>query len=230
MSNLVRYARIPVKMKREFLLLQGTGCRWKRCTFCDYWKDVSDTPFEVNRPVLEQVTGEFGVLDIINSGSCPELDQKTVQKIRQVAETKGIHTLWFEAHYSYRDQLEDFAKQFPQQSVFFRCGIESFDPSLRRAWNKGVPDSVTARKLAKHFRGVCLLVGCQGQTPYGIREDLTLAQAWFDYYSVNLFCPNSTHIHRDEALADWFCREMAPVLEADPKAEVLHNNTDLGVG
>ena len=48
--------------------------------------------------------------------------------------------------------------------------------------------------------------------------------------STNLFCPNSTHIHRDEALADWFCREMAPVLEADPKAEVLHNNTDLGVG
>lgn len=151
MSNLVRYARIPVKMKREFLLLQGTGCRWKRCTFCDYWKDVSDTPFEVNRPVLEQVTGEFGVLDIINSGSCPELDQKTVQKIRQVAETKGIHTLWFEAHYSYRDQLEDFAKQFPQQSVFFAAVLKALTPPFVGHGTKEFPTALPPGSLQNTF-------------------------------------------------------------------------------
>ena len=50
-------------MPREFVLLQGTGCRWRRCEFCDYHSDVSDDPFEVNRQVLEQVTGEYGVLD-----------------------------------------------------------------------------------------------------------------------------------------------------------------------
>ena len=44
-----RYALIHKVLPREFVLLQGTGCRWKRCTFCDYHGDVSDDPFAVNR-------------------------------------------------------------------------------------------------------------------------------------------------------------------------------------
>ena len=69
-----RYSLIKTKMPREFLLLQGTGCRWRQCTFCDYHSDVSADPFIVNRDVLAMVTGETGVLDIINSGSAMELD------------------------------------------------------------------------------------------------------------------------------------------------------------
>ena len=69
-----RYSVIRGNFPREFLLLQGTGCRWGKCTFCDYHGDTSDTPFSVNRKVLEQVTGKYGVLDIINSGSAMELD------------------------------------------------------------------------------------------------------------------------------------------------------------
>ena len=58
-----RYSLIHTKMPREFVLLQGMGCKWKKCTFCDYHEDVGENPFEVNEPVLRQVTGEYGVLD-----------------------------------------------------------------------------------------------------------------------------------------------------------------------
>ena len=73
-----RYALIHTKMPREFVLLQGTGCRWGKCTFCDYHSDTSDNPFAVNEPILRQVTGQYGVLDIINSGSAMELDEETI--------------------------------------------------------------------------------------------------------------------------------------------------------
>ena len=73
-----RYSVIHTKMRREFVLLQGRGCRWGKCTFCDYHNDVSGEPFEVNRPVLESVTGVYGVLDVINSGSAMELDECTL--------------------------------------------------------------------------------------------------------------------------------------------------------
>ena len=75
---------------REFLLLQGTGCRWRQCSFCDYHSDAGPDPFSVNKPVLEQVTGEYGTLDIINSGSAAELDDRTLDEIRRVAEARDI--------------------------------------------------------------------------------------------------------------------------------------------
>lgn len=75
-------------MPREFVLLQGTGCRWRKCTFCDYHEDVSERPFEVNEPVLRQVTGKYGVLDVINSGSAMELDEETIAFIKEVVKEK----------------------------------------------------------------------------------------------------------------------------------------------
>ena len=128
-----RYALIRTKMPREFVLLQGTGCRWRKCTFCDYHEDVSECPFEVNKPVLRQVTGQYGVLDVINSGSAMELDADTIALIKEVVREKKIHTLWFEAHYMYRKKLASFAEQFAPVKVTFRCGVETFDPELRNA-------------------------------------------------------------------------------------------------
>ena len=103
-----RYSKILDKMPREFVLLQGKGCRWRRCEFCDYHSDVSDDPFEVNRQVLEQVTGEYGVLDVINSGSAFELDDRTIEMLRRVIVEKKIHTLWCEMHWMYRHRLKEF--------------------------------------------------------------------------------------------------------------------------
>ena len=225
-----RYSLITEKFPREFLLLQGTGCRWKKCTFCDYHSDRSDSPFETNRRVLEQVTGEFGVIDIINSGSAMELDGETIEMIKDVVRSKGIKTIWFEAHYMYRHRLEEFAKQFAPATVKFRCGVESFDAALRSSWAKGISADITAADVAKHFKGVCLLCCTEGDSKERITNDIATAQKQFEYFSVNLFCNNTTRVKRDEALASWFVKELYPVLKDDSQAEVLVENIDLGVG
>ena len=217
-------------MPREFVLLQGQGCRWKQCTFCDYHTDVSADPLAVNSEVLGCVTGVYGVLDIINSGSAMELDEQTIAEIKRVVKEKHIHTLWFEAHYMYRNQLAKFAEQFEGVEVKFRCGIESFDGSLRQQWNKGIAASVTAQDVAKYFQGVCLLCCTQGDSKERILKDIALAEQYFEYASVNVFCENSTSLKRDNALAKWFVEEVYPNLKDSNKIEVLVENTDLGVG
>ena len=225
-----RYSLIHTKLPREFVLLQGTGCRWGKCTFCDYHTDSSNRPFEVNEPVLRQVTGQYGVLDVINSGSCVELDQETIELIKKVVSEKHIHTLWFEAHYMYRHELEAFAQQFAPTRVKFRCGVETFDADLRRRWRKGIPASVTAEQIAEYFQGVCLLCCTEGEEKEHILQDISLARQHFEYLSINLFCNNTTPLQRDNQLAEWFIREIYPTLQDDPRIEVLLNNTDLGVG
>lgn len=225
-----RYSRIENNFPREFLLLQGLGCKWRKCTFCNYYEDASTSAYETNRPILEQVTGEYRVLDIINSGSAMELDSQTIALIKEVVKRKHIHTLWFEAHYMYRHQLADFAAQFEGVDVKFRCGIESFSPELRRQWNKGIADDVTAADVARYFKGVCLLCCTDGDSRERILNDIELAKKHFEYFSVNLFCENGTSVHRNEELAQWFIIEVLPQIKSIPGIEILVDNTDLGVG
>ena len=225
-----RYALIRTKMPREFVLLQGTGCRWRKCTFCDYHEDVSECPFEVNKPVLRRVTGQYGVLDVINSGSAIELDADTIALIKEVVREKKIHTLWFEAHYMYRKKLASFAEQFAPVKVKFRCGVETFDPELRDAWKKGIPSSVSAQDIARYFQGICLLCCTQGETKEHILKDIELARQHFEYFSVNVFCNNHTEVKQDKELATWFAQEVYPTIKEDTRIEILMENTDLGVG
>ena len=225
-----RYALISTKMPREFVLLQGTGCRWKKCTFCDYHDDVSEHPFQVNAPVLRQVTGQYGVLDVINSGSALELDEDTLSLIKEVVKEKHIHTLWFEAHYMYRKKLADFARQFAPVQVKFRCGVETFDAELRDSWKKGIPSSVTPEDIARYFQGVCLLCCTQGESKERIIKDIDIAKKHFEYFSVNVFCNNTTSVQQDAELASWFAREVYPRIKDEEGIEVLMENTDLGVG
>ena len=225
-----RYAVIHTVIPREFVLLQGTGCRWKGCTFCDYHGDVSDDPYATNKEVLSQVLGVYGVLDIINSGSAMELEEQTIAQIKQVVREKKIHTLWFEAHYMYRNKLAKFAEQFEGVQVKFRCGVESFDGKLRELWNKGMAMSVAVEDVAKYFQGVCLLCCTEGDSKERILRDIALAEQYFEYASVNVFCENTTAIKRDDDLAKWFVEEVYPKLKQSKKIEILINNTDLGVG
>ena len=225
-----RYALIHTKMPREFVLLQGAGCKWKTCTFCDYHDDVSEHPFTMNESVLRQVTGQYGVLDVINSGSALELDSETIAFIKEVVKEKKIHTLWFEAHYMYRKKLADFARQFAPVQVKFRCGVETFNVALRDAWKKGIPSSVTPEDVAKYFHGVCLLCCTQGENKEHIMKDIEIAQRHFEYFSVNVFCNNSTSVKQDKELAQWFAREVYPKIKDEEGIEVLMENTDLGVG
>ena len=225
-----RYSLIETKLKREFVLLQGLGCRWRRCAFCNYHEDVSESPYEINKEVLSHVTGVHGVLDVINSGSAMELDGQTLALIKRIVLEKNIHTLWFEAHFMYRNRLAAFAEQFYPAEVKFRCGIESFEPSCRNAWNKGVPSWVTPADVAKHFKGVCLLCCTVGDTPERILSDIYKASEFFEYFSVNVFCDNGTAVKRDESLVRWFIDELYPKIKDNPKIDILIDNTDLGVG
>ncbi|MBR3883978.1 MAG: hypothetical protein IKJ31_04385 [Bacteroidaceae bacterium] len=225
-----RYSVIDTKLPREFVLLQGKGCRWGKCSFCNYHTDTSENPFLINKEVLQRVTGVHGVLDVINSGSAMELDNDTMELLKQVVRDKNIHTLWFEAHYMYRNRLASYSSQFAPAKVKFRCGIESFDPRLRKEWNKGVPKGVTAQDVARYFNGVCLLCCTVGDTRERILNDISIAQKYFEYFSVNLFCNNGTVVERDEELAEWFVREVFPKLNTLSTVEVLVENTDLGVG
>lgn len=225
-----RYSLITEKFPREFVLLQGQGCRWRRCEFCDYHTDVSANPWKVNQKVLEQVTGCYGVLDVINSGSALELDEQTLAFIEHLVREKNIQTLWFEMHYMYRNQLRKFAERFYPAKVKFRCGIESFDPVLRAKWNKGVPATVLPQDVARFFDGVCLLCCTVGDSKERILSDVEQAKLLFEYTSVNVFCNNTTSVKRDDELANWFASDLLPILQNDPLIEVLLENTDLGVG
>ena len=225
-----RYSLIHTKMPREFVLLQGQGCCWRRCTFCDYHQDVSDAPFDVNKAVLEQVTGRYGVLDVINSGSAMELDEATLELLERVVRERGIHTLWFEAHFMYRNRLSAFAARFAPAKVKFRCGVESFDAAQRARWNKGIPAWVSADDVARYFNGVCLLCCTMDDTKERIMADIATARRHFEYFSVNVFCNNGTATKRNDELAAWFASEVYPHIKDDPRIEVLIENTDLGVG
>ena len=226
---MIRYSRIDRGFRREFVLLQGLGCRWRKCTFCDYHLDTSGDPYEVNRAVLELVSGDFGVLDVINSGSAMELDGRTVDLIASIVVEKGIQDLWFEAHWMYRHQLEAFSSRFDCR-VHYRTGIESFNPELRVKWNKGVGRDVTPEDVARYFDGVCLLAGMEGQSADDVMRSVEIAESLFSYYSVNLFCPNTSSEKRNDELARIFIETLAPQIRRSTKAEVLIDNRDLGVG
>ena len=225
-----RYSLIEKGLKREFLLLQGTGCRWRKCTFCDYHTDTSCDPYKINKEVLSLVSGKYGVLDIINSGSCFEFDDRTISLIQKTVKEKDINTLWFEAHWMYRNRLKEFASLFPKVAVKFRLGVESFNGTLRESWNKGIGKDVGPEEISSYFSGCCLLVGVKGETKEDIINDIALAERYFEYYSVNLFCPNSTKCEVDEELARFVRKEVKKMLEGNAKAELLIENTDLGVG
>lgn len=83
-NSLTRYAEIKEKNKREIVLLRGSGCKWRRCTFCDYHLDFSsdeDSNYTLNQEILNNVTGKYKRLEVINSGSFVDLDAKTFQRI-----------------------------------------------------------------------------------------------------------------------------------------------------
>ncbi|MEI3518032.1 MAG: hypothetical protein V8R14_00695 [Clostridia bacterium] len=52
-----RYDTINNKNSREIVLLRGSGCKWRRCRFCDYHLDFSrdeKANFEISREALSR--------------------------------------------------------------------------------------------------------------------------------------------------------------------------------
>ena len=229
-KELIRYSKITEKMPRETILIQGTGCTWKKCIFCDYYLDVSENPFAINRSVIDSLTGEFGTLDVSNSGSAMEIDEETLLYLIKKVEGKKINTVWFEARWNYRNQFAEFRKKFPKTNIKFRVGIETFNPKLREKWKKGIAPYVLAEDIAKYYNGVSLMVGLEGQTIYDVCKDIETADKYFEYFSLNVFTPNTTSCKPNAEIIDIFIKKILPDIKDNPKADILLENTDWGIG
>ena len=228
-----RYGIIDNKAKREIVLLRGSGCVYKKCTFCDYYLDScadEEENFALNCAVLEKVTGKYGNLEVINSGSVFELDSRTLALIKQICEKKGIGTLHFEAHYLYRDKIERLRGYFAPVAVRMKLGLETFDYDFReRVLKKGIPERDPAA-LSRGFDEANLLFGLKGQTAESMRRDIGLGLKYFGRICVNIMCPNSTGVAPDKEVIAEFVREIYPDIKDDWRVDILLQNTDFGVG
>ena len=109
-----RYSEIISKDKREIVLLKGRPCIWGKCSFCDYIEDNSmneEENIRINNEVLDQVTGKYKVLEVINSGSFFELPNETIERILKIIEEKKIERL-----FSIKTQL--FLQALEQKRLF----------------------------------------------------------------------------------------------------------------
>lgn len=226
-----RYNRITNKNCREIVLLKAFPCAWGKCSFCDYTDDNSKDEramIALNSEILSRVTGEFGVLEVINSGSCFELPTQTLEQIRTIIREKQIRLLYFESHWMYRKKLQEM-KDYMGIPILFKIGVESFDYNFREKILNKHADFHTPQEVAEYFDSPCIMVGIKGQTKEMIAQDIQYMKQYFKQGTVNVYTNNTTSIRRDDELVQWFMRTYA-YLEKDPMIEVLYENTDFGVG
>ncbi len=233
--NPVRYSVITEKNPREIVMLRGSGCKWRRCTFCDYHLDASPDAaanYALNEQVLGQVRGIYGRLEVINSGSIVDLDERTRSLIRSICLEKHINTLHFECHYMHRRELPACRSYFADAGITtkVKIGVETFDADYReRILDKGISERDPAR-IAEGFDEACLLFGLSGQTSVSMIDDIRTGLSCFERVCVNLMTENSTPVKPDaQVLAD-FMENVYPLYRDDPRVDILLNNTDFGVG
>ena len=226
-----RYNVIREKNPREIVLLKGFPCIWGKCAFCDYTDDNSrdeDEMLALNSRILSRVTGEKGVLEVINSGSCFELPEGTREEIRRIARERGIRRLFFESHWLYRKRLEEM-RAYMGIPVTYKIGVETFNHEFReRVLNKHAGFK-RPEEVARYFDSPCIMVGIKGQTKEMIDYGIRMVKKHFRLGTVSVFTNNTTKIRQDPELVKWFVREYAWLRE-DPSIEVLYENTDFGVG
>ena len=226
-----RYSRILEKDKREIVLLKSRPCIWGKCSFCDYIEDNDVNQNEnrkINDEVLNNVTGQYGVLEVINSGSFFELPDETIERIYKIIVEKKIKRLYIEAHYLYKKKIKALREKFKIE-IIVKTGIETFNDEMRNnVLNKNVHfDKI--EEILEDFDSPCLMVGIQGQTKEMIRKDIEILTKYFDHGTINIYRNNSTPIKRDEELIKWFDKEYHD-LKNDKKYDYLGIPTDFGVG
>ena len=200
----IRYSKVEGKFQREIVLLKSFPCAYGKCSFCNYIEDNSNDEEEINRvnlEVLEEITGEFGVLEVINSGSVFEIPKKTLEKIREVVYEKDIKTLYFEIFYSYLSRLDEIIDYFNEKKI---------------------------KELSEKIYSVCLLIATQGQTKEMIKKDIEIGLKYFKAITINVFVDNGTTVKKDVELVKWFVQDMKHLFNND-RIEILIDNKDLGV-
>jgi len=229
----VRYGVVKDKIQREIVLLKGNPCVWGKCTFCDYtddniFGDLSEA-LRVNHAALSLVSGIYGRLEVVNSGSVFELPNETLELIHKVSSEKNIHALYFEASWMYRSKIRALRQEFERQELFFKCGVETFDDDFRNnVMLKGIYID-HPRDIAEYFDSVCLLVGMLGQTREMVKRDIDILTTYFKMGCVNIFMENSTNIKADYDLIGWF-KDTYGRMEDYPGIDCLWENTDFDVG
>lgn len=229
--NLERYSKVTNKNKREIVLLKSSPCKWGKCKFCDYIKDNSnniDENIKLNNEILKNITGEFKVLEVINSGSVFELPNETLKTIKEIVVDKDISLLFFEAHWIYKNRLNEI-RDFFNIPIIFKLGLETFDNDFRNnVLNKGIVFN-TPTDVSKYYDSICLMIGIKGQTKEMITNDINLLLKYFKKGCINIWIDNSTEFKADKELIRWF-RKKYHHLENNENIEILWNNTDFGVG
>ena len=228
-----RYSKIVEKQAREIVLLRGTGCACPSCAFCDYHDDkcADETAnFQLNKSVLDAVTGEFGELEVINSGSVFELDSQTLAYIRDVCYQRGISVVHFESHYIFRERIPALRSFFEGIDVKMKIGIETFDFEFReQVLNKGIDESAP-ELICAAFQEGNFLFGISGQTRASMERDIQLGLRYLERICINIMCKNTTSITPDEKVIRCFVEEIMPQYADDPRVDILISNTDFGVG
>ncbi len=180
-----------------------------------------------NRRALSEVTGKYGTLEVINSGSVFELPEKTLEDIGDLVESKKIKQLVFEAHWMYRRRVDEM-REFFKIPIFYKTGVETFDNDFRQKILKKGAGFQTPEEVSEYFDSPCLMIGIEGQTREMIARDIEIIQEHFEHATINIYHNNSTHVKRSDVLVRWFLEEYHWLLE-DPRFEVLLNTEDFGV-
>lgn len=234
-EEMIRYGIIREKNPREIVLLRGRGCRWRRCAFCDYHLDFSVDEaenFALNRRVLSRVTGMYARLEVINSGSFGDLDERTMTEIERTCQRCGIVQLHFECHYQHRNEIPALRKRFEELGVAVKIkqGVETFDAGFReKVLKKGIAP-VDPSEIARGFDEGCLLFGLTGQTAVSMKKDIETGLRYFQRVCVNIMTENSTKIRPDPAVIQVFKEKIYPQYRENPRVDILFENTDFTVG
>lgn len=228
-----RYSVIDNKRKREIVLLIGSGCAYKKCAFCDYHLDRSDNADEryaINGEALSRVTGVYGELEIINSGSVFELDERTLELIKSVCRERGIKVVHFEAHYIYENKIDKLRRDFDGFTLKMKLGLETFDFDLREhILHKGIAER-EPKRIARSFDEANFLFGIRGQTVRSMKKDIEQGLKLFERICINVMCENSTDVKPDPEVIGGFMRELYPIYKDDERVDILIDNKDFGVG
>ena len=226
-----RYSKVTNKNVREIVLLKALPCIWGKCAFCDYIDDNGNNIAEINKlnkEVLDNITGEFGVLEVINSGSCFEIPRESLEYIKKIIDEKKIKKLFLESHWCYKNRLQEM-RDFFGIEIIFKIGVETFDNNFRNLVLNKNANFETVEELKEYFDSPCIMVGIKGQTKEMIDRDMEIVQKYFDHATINVFINNTSEVKRDQGLVDWFENKYKFLID-NPKIEILFNNTDFGVG
>ena len=232
---LTRYSEITEKNPREILLLRGSGCKWRRCSFCDYHLDFSldeESNYQLNKKELTKVTGKYGKLEVINSGSFVDLDEKTLLLIQNTCVEKRIKEIHFECHWMHKDSVPELRNSFAKLGITtkIKIGVETFDYDYREnILFKGI-DEKNPAVIAKNFDEVCLLFGLDGQTYTSMKHDIETGLTYFERVCVNIMVENSTKIKPNAEVIKLFMQELYPLYKDNERIDILIKNTDFGVG